>query len=144
MTSGWWTEPSPCKSVTYAKQRLTLLTDTGKVVKVKGHVYRAGKPVIEDVSAFLYRGRFTDYENTFETTEEPDYLVDLPDAGAVGVLQSKEWFEWDNESVPLQAGTALTFRVQPQVSFKDKTSYQTCPYRAIYLSVECLSQNCVF
>ena len=65
-------------------------TDAGKVVKVKGHIYRAGQPVIEVVSAFLYRDRFTDYENTFETTEEPDYLVDLPDDAAVGVLQSVE------------------------------------------------------
>jgi fatty acid synthase subunit alpha, fungi type len=60
-------------------------TDAGKVVKVKGCVYRAGKPLIEDVSAFLYH-HFTDYENTFETTEEPDYLVDLPDNAAVEVL----------------------------------------------------------
>jgi fatty acid synthase subunit beta len=79
----------------------------------------AGTPVIEVVSAFLYRGRFTNYdsENTFETTEEPDYLVDLLDDVAVGVLQSKVWFEWDDQSVPLQlAGTALFFRVQSQVT----------------------------
>ncbi|KAF7312560.1 Fatty acid synthase subunit alpha [Mycena indigotica] len=98
-------------------------TDPGKVVKVKGHVYRAGKPVIEVVSAFLYRGRFTDYENTFETTEEPDYVVKLETDAAVGVLQSKEWFEWIDESKPLLAGTSLIFRVQSQVTFKDKTSY---------------------
>jgi fatty acid synthase subunit beta len=71
-------------------------TDAGKVVKVRGHVYREDKPVIGVVSSFLYRGRFTDHENTFETTEEPDYLIQLPDDAAVDVLQSKEWFEWDN------------------------------------------------
>ncbi|KAF7311393.1 Fatty acid synthase subunit alpha [Mycena kentingensis (nom. inval.)] len=58
-------------------------TDAGKVVKVKGHVLRADKPVIEVVSAFLYRGRFTDYENTFETTEEPNYLIKLDTDAAV-------------------------------------------------------------
>ena len=99
-------------------------SDAGKVVKVKGHVIRSGKPVIEVVSAFLYRGRFTDYENTFEIIEEPDYLVDLPSDASVGVLQSKEWFEWDDESGPLLAGTALIFRVQSRVTFKDKTSYR--------------------
>ncbi|KAJ7077160.1 fatty acid synthase [Mycena belliarum] len=99
-------------------------TDAGKVVKVKGHVFRAGKPVIEVVSSFLYRGRFTDYENTFETTEEPDYIVALESDAAVGVLQSKEWFEWIDESKPLLAGTRLIFRVKSQVSFKDKTSYR--------------------
>ncbi|KAJ7285205.1 fatty acid synthase [Mycena rebaudengoi] len=99
-------------------------TDAGKVVKVKGHVFRADKPVIEVISAFLYRGRFVDYVNTFETTEEPDYIVTLETDAAVGVLQSKEWFEWIDESKPLLAGTSLIFRVKSQVSFKDKTSYR--------------------
>ena len=58
---------------------------------------------------FIY---FKDYVNTFKTTEEPDYLVQLPEDAAVGVLQSKERFEWDDESSPLHAGTALIFRDQ--------------------------------
>ena len=99
-------------------------TDAGKVVNIKGHVYREDKPVIGVVSSFLYRGRFTDYENTFETTEEPEYLIQFPDDAAVGVLQSKEWFEWNDELMPLQAGTGLIFQVQSQVTFKDRTSYR--------------------
>jgi len=99
-------------------------SNEGKVVKVKGHVYRHGKQVIEVVSAFLYRGRFTDYENTFDTIEEPDYLVPLETDADVGVLQSKEWFEWESETTPLVAGTPLTFRIQSQFSFKDKTAYR--------------------
>jgi fatty acid synthase subunit beta len=63
-----------------------------------------------------------DYENTFEITEEPSYLVTLDTNADVGVLQSKEWFEWQNMSSPLLAGTSLIFRVRSQVSFKDKTS----------------------
>ena len=35
-------------------------SDSGKAVKVKGQVLRSGKPVVEVVSSFLYRGRFTD------------------------------------------------------------------------------------
>ena len=69
-------------------------TDAGKVVNIKGHVYREDKPVIGVVSSFLYRGRFTDYENTFQNIEEPGYLVRLPDDAAVDVLQSKKWFEF--------------------------------------------------
>ncbi|KAF7293423.1 Fatty acid synthase [Mycena indigotica] len=73
-----------------------------RVERASRHTHsRPGKPVIEVVSAFLYRGRFTDYENTFETTEEPDYVVKLETDAAVGVLQSKEWFEWIDESKPL-------------------------------------------
>jgi len=96
----------------------------GKIVKVKGHVYREGKKVIEVISSFLYRGRFVDYENTFDTTEEPDYMVPLETDAQVGVLQSKEWFEWENESSPLLAGTSLVFRIQSRVFFKDRTAYR--------------------
>ncbi|KAJ6477506.1 fatty acid synthase, partial [Mycena sanguinolenta] len=111
-------------------------TDAGKIVKVKGHVFRAGKPVIDVTSAFLYRGRFTDYENTFETTEEPDYIVALDTDAAVGVLQSKEWFEWLDESKPLLPGTNLIFRVKSEVSFKDKTSYHD-----VYVSGDVFIRN---
>jgi acyl dehydratase len=99
--------------------------DAGKTVKVKGHVYFEGVPVVEVVSSFLYRGRFTDYENTFETTEEPDYLVEIANDAAVGVIQSKEWFEWDDDTKPLQAGTGLIFRIKSEVSFKSKSSYRS-------------------
>ena len=96
----------------------------GKIVKVKGHVYRKGERVIEVVSAFLYRGTFTDYENTFEITEEPDYLVPFDNAAAIGVLESKEWHDWDDESFSPSVGTPLIFRIRSRISFKDKTTYR--------------------
>ncbi|KZT29627.1 fatty acid synthase [Neolentinus lepideus HHB14362 ss-1] len=98
-------------------------TDAGKAVKVTGFVLREGKPVIEVNSTFLYRGRFTDFPNTFEVVQEPDYVVEIPTDGDVAVLLSKEWFEWDDDSRPLQAGTTLTFRVKSEVTFKSKTAY---------------------
>jgi fatty acid synthase subunit beta len=88
------------------------------------------------MSSFLYRGRFTDYENTFDTTEEPDYLIPLETDAAVGVLQSKEWFEWQNESSPLLAGTSLIFHIQSQVSFKDGIAY-----RNVWVSGEIFVKN---
>jgi fatty acid synthase subunit alpha, fungi type len=48
-----------------------------KPVKVTGQVYHQKKGVIEVAAAFLYRGRFTDYENTFDNVEEPDYFLTL-------------------------------------------------------------------
>jgi hypothetical protein len=99
----------------------------GKIVKVKGNCCRNNQPVIEVVSSFLYRGRFVDYENTFDTTEEPDYLVHLESDADVGVLPSNEWFEWDDMSPLLLAGTSLVFCIQSQVSFKDKTAYGNIP-----------------
>jgi len=54
---------------------------------------RDGEPVIEVHSSFLCRGRFSDYKNPFQIVDEPDFVVELNDAPAVGVLQSKEWFD---------------------------------------------------
>ncbi|KAH8100945.1 fatty acid synthase [Cristinia sonorae] len=101
-----------------------VITDAGKAVKVKGTIFCNGKPVVEVVSAFLYRGRFTDFENTFEVIEEPDYVVELPTEASVGVLQSKEWFEWDDETKPLKAGTSLIFRVKSDVTYRNKTCFK--------------------
>lgn len=99
--------------------------DSGKTVRVSGHVLCEGIPVIEVQSAFLYRGHFTDYENTFETIDEPDYAVELATDADVGVLQSKDWFEWADETKPLTAGTRLIFRLRSEVTYKDKVNYRS-------------------
>ena len=68
----------------------------GKFVKVKGFVYRQGQCVIEVVSSFLYRGRFSDYENTFDTTEEPDYVISIQSDVDVG--QTRTWASFSPRS----------------------------------------------
>ena len=100
-------------------------SDSGKTVKVRGNVLRDGQPVIEVNSSFLYRGRFTDYQNTFEIVDEPEYIVTLADAAAVGVLQSKEWFDWENDAKPLLPGTHLVFQVESGFVYKDKNTYSS-------------------
>jgi N-terminal half of MaoC dehydratase len=94
-------KPLQVGDVCRPEARIVSVTNSseGKIVKVKGHCYRNNQPVIEVISFFLYRGRFVDYENTFNTTEEPDYLVHLESDADVGALQSKEWFEWDDTIV---------------------------------------------
>lgn len=99
--------------------------DAGKVVKVKGFVMRGGEPVVEVISSFLYRGRFADFENTFELIEEPDYFVELATDADIGVLQSKEWFEWDDETKPIHTGTTLIFRIQSDVTYRNKTCFKS-------------------
>ncbi|KAK0450204.1 fatty acid synthase [Armillaria borealis] len=118
--------PLTVGDVCQATAQIVSVTNSGegKVVKVKGTVQRDGSPVVEVVSAFLYRGRFSDYENTFDTSEEPDYVVEITSDAEVGVLQSKEWFEWDDETRPLQPGTSLIFRLQSHVLFKDRTQFR--------------------
>ena len=119
-------KPLAVGDVCKAKARIISVINAseGKIVKVKGFVYRQSQRVIEVVPSFLYRGRFSDYENTFATTEEPDYVVPLQSDADVGILQFKEWFGWENESASPLAGTSLIFRIQSQVSFKDRTAYR--------------------
>jgi fatty acid synthase subunit alpha len=100
-------------------------SDGGKTVKVKGTVYCDGEPVIEVMSSFLYRGCFTDFENTFEIVDEPDYIVTLSTPAEVGVLNSKEWFQRDDDTKPLLPGTSLTFRVQSDIAFADKAAFSS-------------------
>ena len=42
-----------------------------------------------------------------------------------GILQSKEWFDWDNDVKPLLPGTKLISRVQTEVAYKNKTTYSS-------------------
>jgi fatty acid synthase subunit alpha, fungi type len=53
------TRPFQSGNVCKTKARITSVgnTDAGKVVKVKGYVYRAGVAAIELVSSFHYLGR---------------------------------------------------------------------------------------
>ena len=100
-------------------------SDSGKTVKVKGYVLRQGEPIIEVSSAFLYRGRFRDFENTFEAVDEADYVVDLNRPTSVGILQSKSWFEWDDDSVALDVGSVLTYKTKTELRFKDKGTFSS-------------------
>ncbi|TIC66451.1 hypothetical protein E3Q02_01872 [Wallemia mellicola] len=100
-------------------------SDSGKTVMVKGFVMRDGKPAIEVSSSFLYRGKFEDYENTFEIIDESQYRVELKSDSDVALLRSKEWFQWDDESKPLTVGTSLIFDVQSELHYGNATSYKS-------------------
>ena len=78
-----------------AKILVVTNNDNGKTAAVTGHVLRDGEPVIEVRSSFLYRGRFSDYENNFQIVDK-DCVVKLTDASAVGVLQSKAYSSCDS------------------------------------------------
>lgn len=84
---------------------------------------RGDVSLIEVTSSFLYRGRFLDFDRTFETIHEDDHLVVLDSASQVAVLQSKEWFHWDDDTKPLQVGTKLIFRVVSEFAYHDKSTF---------------------
>jgi fatty acid synthase subunit beta len=97
---------------------------SGKMVEVCGTITRQGKPVMEVTSQFLYRGSYTDFENTFQRKEETPMEVTLATSKDVAVLRSKEWFHVDEPDVDL-LGQTVTFRLQSLIHFKNETLFES-------------------
>ena len=96
--------------------------DSGKMVEVCGTIKRKGKPIMEVTSQFLYRGAYSDFENTFQRNDETPMQLHLGSSKDVAVLRSKEWFNMDEQDIELLNKT-LVFRLQSLVHFKDKTTF---------------------
>ncbi|KAI0514857.1 fatty acid synthase beta subunit dehydratase [Xylaria bambusicola] len=109
---------------TTAQINAVINQDSGKMVEVCGTIYRGGAAVMEVTSQFLYRGVYTDYENTFQRKLETPMQVHLDTSKDVAVLRSKDWIQLDNNDIEL-LGQTLTFRLQSLVTFKNKTVFNT-------------------
>ena len=96
---------------------------TGKTVKVVGTIYKDSKAVMQVTSAFFYRGSYSDFENTFEKTEETPAQVTISSAKDAAVLKSKEWFHVE-EGVEL-LGKSLIFRLKSVYKFSSAKVYSS-------------------
>ncbi|KAL1301772.1 hypothetical protein AAFC00_005970 [Neodothiora populina] len=97
---------------------------SGKMVEVCGTITRNGEPVMEVTSQFLYRGAYTDYENTFQRKNEKPMQIHLATSKDVAVLQSKEWFRLEDDDIDLLDQT-LTFRLQTLNRYKNQTVFSS-------------------
>lgn len=115
------------KVETTAQINAVINQDSGKMVEVCGTITRDGEAVMEVTSQFLYRGPYTDFENTFQRKVETPMQVHLATAKDVAVLKSKEWFvmEGDEDLV----GKTLVFRLQSLYKFKNKTVFSSIETR---------------
>jgi fatty acid synthase subunit beta len=109
---------------TKAQINAVLNQDSGKMVEVCGTISRQGQPIMEVISQFLYRGTYTDYENTFQRKTETPMEVHLSSTKDVAVLRSKEWFHLDDEDVDLLDKT-LTFRLSSFIRYKNQTVFNS-------------------
>ena len=116
------------KVETTAQINAVINQDSGKMVEVCGTITREGKPVMEVTSQFLYRGAYTDFENTFQRKTETPMQIHLSTTKDVAVLRSKEWFSLDEPDHEL-LGQTLTFRLQSFVRFKNKTIFSSVETR---------------
>jgi fatty acid synthase subunit beta, fungi type len=101
---------------------------SGKMVEVCGTITREGRPVMEVTSQFLYRGAYTDFENTFQRKRETPMQINLATSKDVAVLRSKEWFSLDEPGYEL-LGQTLIFRLQSLVRFKNETVFSSVETR---------------
>ena len=86
------------------------IQDAGKVVEVLATITKDGRPVIEVTSQFMYRGKYTDFDTTFERKVEVPMRVHLSSRKDVEILKSKPWFHPIDPSVVLLDKT-LTFKL---------------------------------
>ncbi|KAI9348018.1 fatty acid synthase [Obelidium mucronatum] len=99
------------------------MNDSGKTVEVKAVLSKAGEPILEIISRFLYRGKFNDYENAFRRTAETPIKVQLASVKDVAVLQSKTWIQWNADAPEITPGTTLIFRLDTFARNKSATVF---------------------
>ncbi|KAK9235158.1 acyl transferase domain-containing protein [Lipomyces kononenkoae] len=87
------------------------IQDAGKVVEVLAVITKDGSPVMEVVSQFMYRGKYTDFETTFERKVEVPMQVHLGSRKDVAILKSKPWFQLTNPDSELLDRTFI-FRLE--------------------------------
>ncbi|KAF4816661.1 Fatty acid synthase subunit beta [Colletotrichum siamense] len=111
---------------TTAQINAVINQESGKMVEVCGTIYRDGEAVMDVTSQFLYRGAYTDYENTFQRKNETPIQLHLATSKDVAVLKSKQWFNTDDMPRDLDLlGQTLTFRLQSFLRYKTKTVYSS-------------------
>jgi len=107
---------------TTAQVNAVINQESGKMVEVCGTIHRDGQAVMEVTSQFLYRGAYTDFENTFQRKKETPMQLHLATSKDVAVLRSKQWFILDEHQSPdfELLGQTLIFRLQSLVRFKSQ------------------------
>ncbi|CCH45960.1 fatty acid synthase [Wickerhamomyces ciferrii] len=108
---------------TTAEIKSVLNQDSGKLVEVVGTIHRDGKPVMEVLSSFLYRGDYSDFENTFSKVTEAPFQLHIKSAKDNAVLRSKEWFNLEKDFNLINQ--TLTFEIETEVTYKNKTVYNS-------------------
>lgn len=107
---------------TKAQINAVINQEAGKMVEVCGTITRNGEPIMEVTSQFLYRGAYTDFENTFQRKTEKPMQLPLVTSKDVAILRSKEWFNFDEPEIDL-LGKTLIFKLETFQKYKNKTIF---------------------
>ena len=111
---------------TTAQINAVINQDSGKMVEVCGTITRDGTPIMEVTSQFLYRGSYTDFENTFQRKKETPMQLHLATPKDLAVLRSKSWFQLGDKFQEMDLlGQTLTFRLHSFIRYKNKTVFSS-------------------
>ncbi|KAL1636886.1 hypothetical protein SLS56_000980 [Neofusicoccum ribis] len=98
------------------------IEDPGKSVVVRAVISRAGVPLVAVTSEFLFKGAFSDFATTFKQTLHSPFQLRPGTAIDDAVLKAHSWLKLDDPAAELVNRT-LTFELQSEVSWKDKTTF---------------------
>ena len=94
----------------YSRIRAVTIQATGKLVEVAAEVRRDGEPVVNVVSSFFIQGQFSDYENTFRSTKEPEIQIKVDSERLQALMLSRAWLTMDDPN-PSLIGRSFLFKV---------------------------------
>ncbi|OTB05652.1 hypothetical protein M426DRAFT_56664 [Hypoxylon sp. CI-4A] len=98
--------------------------DSGQMVEVCGTISRDnGKPVMQVMSQFFYRGVFAKFEKTFQRKAETPTRVPLKSLKDVAVLKAKKWLTLEKSDDDLLLGHSVVFRLHTSTRFSDKVVF---------------------
>ena len=109
-----------------------LIQDSGKLVEVTGTIKREGIPIMNIKSQFLYRGSYTDYQNTFQRKREVPMTLHLQSTKDVTRLVSRSWFRPHDPHIDLLQ-KVLTFRVESFIRFRNKDTFSAVETTGVVL-----------
>lgn len=107
---------------TSSQIRAVFIQDSGKVVEVQAFIIRDEVPIMEVVSQFMYRGKYADFETTFERKVEKPIEVYIKSRKDVEILKSKAWFRLSSSDAVL-LGKTLVFYLESRVRFRDADTF---------------------
>jgi fatty acid synthase subunit beta, fungi type len=107
--------------VVESSSRISAVTiqPTGKLVEVSANIRRQGQPVVKAVSSFLIQGQFSDYENTFRSTDEPEIEVKVDSEKLRALILSRDWLTMDDPATnPL--GKTFLFKLHTRTTYSER------------------------
>ena len=117
-----------------------LIQDSGKIVEVTGTITREGIPIMKVKAQYLYRGGYSDYENTFQRKHEVPMTLHLQSAKDVNRLISRSWFHPHDPNVDL-LHKVLTFRLESVIHFRSKDTISDIETTGIVLFQSSTGEN---